>query len=1037
MVQAGRVWVWGRTRRGSRSPRNACSAHEHPPSGRGLRLVRGHLVRPQASAHPLDTWLPALFTLRPAQRGHSAARAAGIRGRGLRLARWDTARRTPGCRLAGGLSSPGAAGIRGRGRSDSLLPAGRGRSPTHRPLASAHPPGPLGPGPRGCARWRHQTSKFALVRGNLSIRYIYGSASRKICMLLPSLGERTAEGEPPDGGTRELPGSAAPTALLGLRLGSGSGSALGGCPGSSGLRVGGRLPAAAQHPAGRARGSLTVNLRRGGPAGARQKKRPGPGPAELRRGRGPRAPLGLHDRSAGEVRRVESRLAPSLPLQEDFVYHWKAITHYYIETSDDKAPVTDTNIPSHLEQMLDILVQEENERESGETGPCMEYLLHHKILETLYTLGKADCPPGMKQQVLVFYTKLLGRIRQPLLPHINVHRPVQKLIRLCGEVLATPTENEEIQFLCIVCAKLKQDPYLVNFFLDNKLKTLASKGVPDVVTSEDSLKGQDTLSTDTGQSSQLAGLSGATGVEQTELEDETPHQMDELSTSLDNLSVTSLPEVSVVRPNQDYNLVNSLLNLTRSPDGRIAVKACEGLMLLVSLPEPAVARCLTQSTCLCELLTDRLAALYKALPQSVDPLDIETVEAINWGLDSYSHKEDASAFPGKRALISFLSWFDYCDQLIKEAQKTAAVALAKAVHERFFIGVMEPQLMQTSEMGILTSTALLHRIVRQVTSDVLLQEIVFFILGEEREPETLAEISRHPLRHRLIEHCDHISDEISIMTLRLFEHLLQKPNEHILYNLVLRNLEERNYTEYKPACPEDKDVVENGMIAGAVDLEEDPLFTDIAPEHTLSNQEWLRSSPPVTPDHPKGDGKTEVHKIVNSFLCLVPDEAKSSYHVEGTGYDTYLRDAHRQFRDYCAICLRWEWPGSPKALEKCNLEAAFFEGHFLKVLFDRMGRILDQRRDFRYPDNSCVVDSTNYIPLYSVTQVVGDLMVRIQRIQDFTPKLLLVRKRLLGLEPEGPIIDHITLLEGVIVLEEFCKELAAIAFVKYHTSSTP
>lgn len=33
-------------------------------------------------------------------------------------------------------------------------------------------------------------------------------------------------------------------------------------------------------------------------------------------------------------------------------------------------------------------------------------------------------------------------------------------------------------------------------------------------------------------------------------------------------------------------------------------------------------------------------------------------------------------------------------------------------------------------------------------------------------------------------------------------------------------------------------------------------------------------------------------------------------------------------------------------------------------------------------------------------------------------------------------IDHMTLLEGVIVLEEFCKELAAIAFVKYHTASS-
>lgn len=36
-----------------------------------------------------------------------------------------------------------------------------------------------------------------------------------------------------------------------------------------------------------------------------------------------------------------------------------------------------------------------------------------------------QCPPGMKQQVLSFYTKLLAHIRQPLLPHINVHRPVQ------------------------------------------------------------------------------------------------------------------------------------------------------------------------------------------------------------------------------------------------------------------------------------------------------------------------------------------------------------------------------------------------------------------------------------------------------------------------------------------------------------------------------------------------------------------------------------------------------------------------------------
>ncbi|XP_040291592.1 protein FAM160B1 [Bufo bufo] len=731
-------------------------------------------------------------------------------------------------------------------------------------------------------------------------------------------------------------------------------------------------------------------------------------------------------------------LAPSLPLQEDFVYHWKAITHYYIETSDDKAPVTDTNIPSHLEQMLDILVQEESERESGETGPCMEYLLHHKVLETLYTLGKADCPPGMKQQVLVFYTKLLGRIKQPLLPHINVHRPVLKLIRLCGEVLANPTENEEIQFLCIVCAKLRQDPYLVNFFLESKVKASDSAGPSRNLGAAAGGSTEEVVANDTGQA-------------------QPPGAVHASSAPIDKLEARAAPGPSTNHILQDYNLVNSLLNLTKSPDGRIAVKACEGLMLLGSLPEQAAAKCLTQNTAVCELLTDRLTSLYRALPQSIDPLDIETVEGINWGLDSYNVKDDASAFPGKRALISFLSWFDYCDQLIKEAHRMVATTMARSVRERFLVNVLEPQLMQTSEIGILTATSLLHRIVRQVTSEALLEEIVFFLLGEQREPETLSTIQSVPLRHRLIEHCNHISDEISIMTLRLFEHLLQKPNEHILYNLILRNLEERNYTEYKPPCPEDKDVVENGQIPGAVDLEEDPIFTDISPDNTLS-KEWLSASPPITPDHQRTDGKTEVHKIVNSFLCLVPDEAKSSYQVEGTGYDTYLRDAHRQFRDYCAICLRWDWPGTAKPIEKCNLEAPFFEGHFLKVLFDRMGRILDQPYDvnlqvtsvlsklalFPHPHvHEFLLDPyVNLAPgcrsLFSViVRVVGDLMVRIQRIPDFTPKLLLVRKRLLGLEPDGPIVDHMTLLEGVIVLEEFCKELAAIAFVKYHSSTTP
>lgn len=221
----------------------------------------------------------------------------------------------------------------------------------------------------------------------------------------------------------------------------------------------------------------------------------------------------------------------------------------------------------------------------------------------------------------------------------------------------------------------------------------------------------------------------------------------------------------------------------------------------------------------------------------------------SFSLDVYNLKEDAAVFTGKRALISFLSWLDYCDQLIKEAQKVLTqcwltvfwwlISWTDRIKESFqgsflfFFNKLNTQkaeqhffvlsslscsqqlqwwqkqwekdslflwwnhslcrreaLFETSiimfvvlsvcyrrchdcccgfvhscrsEVGILTSTALLNRIIRQVTSEALLQEMVYFLLGEEREPETSATIAQNPLRHRLIEHCDHLSDEVIIL----------------------------------------------------------------------------------------------------------------------------------------------------------------------------------------------------------------------------------------------------------------------------------
>ena len=41
-----------------------------------------------------------------------------------------------------------------------------------------------------------------------------------------------------------------------------------------------------------------------------------------------------------------------------------------------------------------------------------------------------------------------------------------------------------------------------------------------------------------------------------------------------------------------------------------------------------------------------------------------------------------------------------------------------------------------------------------------------------------------------------------------------------------------------------------------------------------------------------------INGVFNSFISLVPDEIKTSTLTGDAGYDTYLRDAHKQVHSY-------------------------------------------------------------------------------------------------------------------------------------------
>eukprot|EP00795_Rhopilema_esculentum_P011971 gene11971-2553_t len=677
-------------------------------------------------------------------------------------------------------------------------------------------------------------------------------------------------------------------------------------------------------------------------------------------------------------------LAPDLPRLERFQYHWKSVTSFFLETTDDRIAVSATNIPMHMEQMIEILEQEEQEH--GATGPCMEYMLQHKLLDTMQTLGRADCPPGMKQQVLIFFTNLLGKMAQPLLPHVNVYKPVHKLIRCCGEVKAAPTENEEVQFLCQVCSKLKQDPYLVNFFLEAPVES-ADQGLKEI----------------------NAPVEEATG--------------------------------EGLRP--EYALVDALLELNRSEDSRVAIKACEGLLLCSSIREDNAATVIVLYTALCERMADRLCKLFQSLPDSMDPADVALISA-KWGLDIYSDDHNSVSFPGKRQLISVLSWLDYINSLCKEAHPMVSRGLGEAIRDRFLMSLMQSKLLQASESGIISTTAILIRCLKIIDAPILLNEFCTFILGDDTDCEVEGQDGGHRLRNMLIKRIDHLSDLLSLETLRLFEALLNLPHEAVLRNLVIRNLEDRSYfiepvkTNGEASCNEDCETEEKIL------AEEDKKVED---SQTVNGR--TENTDESTKE--KVFDKQRIEKIVNGFLMLLPDNLKTSQLAGESGYETYLRDAHKQCAFRATQSLEFNWPKSPVSHSDEKRRQHFYEGSFLRALFKRLQGFLDQPYDinlimtailstlcqFPHPnlsefvlDHTCPVKEEYLTPHRLLKKVSADLVSRSEKIPYFQTNLLNIRKKLMGIKTQDVNIVNENVMQSAVILEEFCKELAAIAFVK-------
>ncbi|XP_015521214.2 FHF complex subunit HOOK interacting protein 2A isoform X1 [Neodiprion lecontei] len=501
-----------------------------------------------------------------------------------------------------------------------------------------------------------------------------------------------------------------------------------------------------------------------------------------------------------------------------------------------------------------------------------------------------------------------------------------------------------------------------------------------------------------------------------------------------NKSLQSPADTSLQIESSKCLLLDALISYLNSADNMVRVKACEGVMVLASLQDSRFARSVANSQ-LPFALSNRLEKLFNLIPAHVDPTEIDEVN-VTWGLDSPLWTSE-NKFPGCRPVAAFFMWLDYCDQLTREAHAIVGEILAENIRVMFFQKILTPAL---SDHHVVLITALITKCLKEITSPYLNAEINYWLVGFHRDPE-LPGILPSPVVHQLIKNCYTDSDDLTLETLRLFEEMIERRHEHILHCLILTYLTSRGYYDNSAA---------DSAIASWSD-EEDEREKSRGTLDLSSKQNYSRTLAP-----------SNIHRIINCFLTLLPRSLQSD--LDANNYEQYMTDWEKQYSSILAECALLSWPleavtiddtaSSDSRPEADHCTPRFYPGPFLTMLFEKVTKIPSQKYEINLQLTVLVsrlallphpyVHEYLLNPLLPLTpgtpslfgclqQVVKHLASEVPKVPDYKRLLKDTRQKLLDDSVQSHMKENI-LLDSVVITEEFCKELAAIAYVKYHRS---
>ena len=388
---------------------------------------------------------------------------------------------------------------------------------------------------------------------------------------------------------------------------------------------------------------------------------------------------------------LEEIVAPSPTKFQDFEYNWKLIKTFYTKIKKyDKQHIEDTNIPYYLEQMLQILIKEEEEiiefnrtKDSENVGfdkqaECMEFLLENKPLDVLVDLAINERPIGCRRWILKWIKRYLTCLENPVIAHGSIFKPILRLISVCKGTLASPYELDEILFLEAVAGLVSKNPENIKLFIpshqhsDSKTEGIFSTKPPKDNTLFENNKVEPNI--------RRVSLM---------ISDDEDYSVESEST-MNHKKSPNKKSNCICDEGDRFVLLDSIMGYIESADSTIVVRACESILILVSLKQlnshcSAVNASFTE---LCHVMGEKLFNCAEIIPEDMDLGDIEDCN-VNWGL----FPKDENHFIGRYQLTSFLCWLDFTNCLVKENILIAEI-LGTLFREQVLEKVVEPNLLE-------------------------------------------------------------------------------------------------------------------------------------------------------------------------------------------------------------------------------------------------------------------------------------------------------------------------------------------------------